>query len=176
MRGKWCRLVWWCDKQEINEELLLQAQRKWRSTQLGLNKQATVAIPSSEAEQQDLAASISRSTFSKHPLEDFGIQQKYPISTGEDNQTCIRICQNPVIQRRSKHIDKKFHIIQNTLEHGNFSIHYVPTEKMAGLTFKKSLPVSKMETFRKILKVVDPTRSAQVWVGFLNSIQIIVLN
>ena len=33
--GKWCRLVWWCERQKINDRLLLKAQRTWRSTQLG---------------------------------------------------------------------------------------------------------------------------------------------
>ena len=33
--GKWCRLFWWCEWQKINDRLLLQAQRTWRSTQLG---------------------------------------------------------------------------------------------------------------------------------------------
>ena len=31
----WCRLVWRLERQKINNGLLLQAQRTWRSTQLG---------------------------------------------------------------------------------------------------------------------------------------------
>ena len=33
-RGKWSRLVWWCERQKFNDGLLLQTQRTWRSTQV----------------------------------------------------------------------------------------------------------------------------------------------
>ena len=78
----------------------------------------------------------------KQLLEDSGIQQKRPIAIGEDNQSCIRLCQNPVMHKRSKHIETKFHFIRYKTEDGTILIHCVPTDKMAADIFTKSLPVS----------------------------------
>ena len=128
----------------------------------GVKKQATVALSSSEAEYQGMAAAVQEALYLKQLLEDFGIRQKRPIAVGEDNQSCIRLCQYPVMHKRSKHIETKFHFIRDKTEDGTISIHYVPTDKMAADIFKKSLPVSKVETCRAVLMGTDSTQSAQV--------------
>ena len=126
----------------------------------GVKKQATVALSSSEAEYQGMAAAVQEALYQKQLLEDFGFQLKRSI--GEDNQSCIRLCQNPVMHKRSKHIKTKFHFIRDKTEDETISIHYVPTDKMAADIFTKSLPVSKVETFRAVLMGADSTQSAQV--------------
>ena len=128
----------------------------------GVKKQATVAFSSSEAEYQGMAAAVQEALYLKQLLEDFGIQQKRPVAIGADNQICIRLCQNPVMHKKSKHIETKFHFFRDKTEDGTVSIHYVPTDKMAVDIFTKSLPVSKVETFRAILVGRDSTESAQV--------------
>ena len=133
----------------------------------GVKKRATVALSSSEAEYQGMAAAVQEALYLKQLLEDFGIQRKRPIAIVEDNQSCIRLCQNPVMHKRSKHIETKFHFIRDKTEDGVISIHYVPKDKMAADVFTRSLPVSKVETFRAVLMGTDSTQSAQVWVGVL---------
>ena len=128
----------------------------------GVKKQATVVLSSSEPEYQGMAAAVQEALHLKQLLEDFGIQQKRPIAIGEDNQSCIRLCQNPVMHKRSKHIETKFHFIRDKTEDGTISVHYVPTDKMAEDIFTKSLPVSKVETFRAVFMGADSTQSAQV--------------
>ena len=128
----------------------------------GVKKQATVALSSSEAEYQGMAAAVQEALYLKQLLEVFDIQQKRPIAIGEDNQSCIRLCQNPVMHKRSKHIETKFHFIRDKTEDGIISIHYVPKDKMAADIFTKSIPVPKVETFRAVLMGLDCTQSAQV--------------
>ena len=128
----------------------------------GVKKQATVALSSLEAEYQGLAAAVQETLYLKQLLEDFGIHHKHPIAIGEDNQSCIKLCQNPVIHKRSKHIETKFRFIRDKTEDGTNSIHYVPTDKMAADVFTKTLPVSKVETFRTVLMGTDFTQSAQI--------------
>ena len=127
----------------------------------GVKKQAKVALSSSEAEYQGMAAAVQEALYLKQLLEDFDIQQKRPIAIGKDNQSCIRLCQNPVMHKRSKHIETKFHLRDKT-EDRTIPIHYVPTDKMAAYIFTKSLPVSKVATFRAVLMGTDSTQSAQV--------------
>ena len=127
----------------------------------GVKKQATVALSSSEAEYQGMAA-VEEALYLKQLLENFGIQQRHPIAIGEDNQRCIKLCQNPVKHKRSKQIETKCLFIWYKTEDGTISIHYVPTDKIAADIFAKSLPVLKVETFRTVLMGTDSTQSAQV--------------
>ena len=127
-----------------------------------VRKQATVAFSSSEAEYQGMAAAVQEALYLKKLLEDFDIQQKRPIAIGEENQSCIRLCQNPVMHKRSKHIETKFHFIRDKTEDGTISIHYVPTDKMAADIFTKSLPIPKVETFRALFMGTDSTQLTQV--------------
>ena len=122
-----------------------------------VKKQATVALSSSEAEYQGMAAAVQEVLYLKQLLEEFGSQQKRPIAIEKDNQSCIRLCQNPVM-----HIETKFHFIRDKMENGTISIHYVPTDKIAADIFTKSLPVPKVEIFRAVLMGTDSTQSAQV--------------
>ena len=109
-----------------------------------------------------MAAAVQEALYLKQLLQDFGIQQKHPMAIGEDNQSCIRLCQNPVKHKRSKHIETKFHFIRDKTGDGTISIHYVPTDKMAEDILTKSLPVPKPETFRAVLMGTDSKQSAQV--------------
>ena len=109
-----------------------------------------------------MAAAVQKALYLKQLLEDFGIPQKRQIAIGEVNQSCIRLCQNPVMHKRSKHIETKFHFMRDKMEDGTISIHYVPTDKMAADIFTKSLPIPKVETFRAVLMGTYSTQSAQV--------------
>ena len=128
----------------------------------GVRKQAIVALSSSEAEYQGMAAAVKEALYLKQLLEDFGIQQKHPIAIGEDNQSCIKLCQNQVWHKRSKHIETKFHFIWDKTEVGTISNHYVPTDKMTADIFTKSLPVLKVETIRTVLMRTDYTQSTRL--------------
>ena len=136
--------------------------RRGAALSWGVKKQATVALSSSEAEYQGMVAAVQEALYLKQLLEDLGIQQKRPIAIGEDNQCCIRLCQNPIMHKRSKHIVTEFHFLRDKTEDGTISIHYVPTDKMATDIFTKSSPVPKVETFRAVLIGTDSTHSAQV--------------
>ena len=71
------------------------------------------------------------------------------------------------MHKRSKQVETKFHFIWGNTEDGTISIHYVAVDKIAADIFTKSLPVSKVETFRTVLMGTDSTQSAQVWMGVL---------
>ena len=110
-----------------------------------VKKQATVALSSAEAEYQAMAAAVQEAIYLRPLLEDFGLAMKKPIDIGEDNQSCIKMCHNPVMHRRSKHIDTKLHFIRERVENKEVKIHYVPTEEVTADILTKSLPRIKVE-------------------------------
>ena len=88
-----------------------------------VKKQATVALSSSEAKYQGVAAAIQEALYLEQILEDFGNQQNHPIAIGEDNQSCIKLCKGPVFHKRSKHMETNFHFIRVKTEDGTISFH-----------------------------------------------------
>ena len=116
-----------------------------------VKKQATVALSSAEAEYQAMAAAVQEAIYLRALLEDFGLPMKKPIDIGEDNQSCIKMCHNPVMHKRSKHIDTKLHFIRERVENKEVKIHYVPTEEMTADILTKSLPRVKVQKHRTVL-------------------------
>ena len=131
------------------------------SAGVGVKKQATVALSASEAEYQGMTLAVREALYLKQLLEDFGIQQKHPIAIGEDNRNCIKLPQNPVMHKRSKHIETKLHFFRHKMD-GTISTNYnyVPNDEMAADIFTKSLHVSKVETLKTFLMGTDSTQSA----------------
>ena len=78
-------------------------------------------------------------------MKDFGYPMKEPTQIGEDNQTRIKMCYNPIMHKRSKHIDTKLHFIRERVENGKVGIHYIPTDSMTADILTKSLPRVKVE-------------------------------
>ena len=116
-----------------------------------VKKQATVALSTAEAEYQAMAAAVQEAIYLRALLEDFGYPMKKPIDIGEDNQSCIKMCHNPVMNKRSKHIDTKLHFVRERVENKEIKSHYVPTEEMTADILTKSLPRVKVEKHRTIL-------------------------
>ena len=114
---------------------------------VALNWGAGHCFSSLEAEYQGTAAAIKRAICLKQILKDFGIQQKRLIALGKDNQSGIKLCQNPLMHKKSQQIAIKIHFDCNQTDNKTNSIHYVPTDNMAADMFTKFLPVSKVETF-----------------------------
>ncbi|CAB4015350.1 Hypothetical predicted protein [Paramuricea clavata] len=116
-----------------------------------VKKQATVALSSTEAEYQAMAAAVQEAIYLRALMKDFGYPMKEPIDIGEDNQSCIKMCHNPVVHKRSKHNDTKLHFIRERVENEEVGIHYIPTEEMTADILTKSLPGVKVEKHRCVL-------------------------
>ena len=82
-----------------------------------VKKQATVALSSTEA-TATMAAAVQEAIYLRSLMEDFGYPMKEPTYIGEDNQSCIKMCHNPVMHKRSKHIDTKLHFIRERDDNG----------------------------------------------------------
>ena len=76
----------------------------------------------------------------------FTIEDPTPICS--DNQGAIFIAHEPVVQRRSKHIDIRFHYIREFVEEAQAKILYVPTEEMVADTLTKALPYESFNRHR----------------------------
>ena len=83
-------------------------------------KQATIALSSSEAKYQGVAAAVQEALYLKQLLQDIGIKQKHSIAIGEDSHSCVKFCQIPVMHKWSEHIVTKIRSIRVRLNMGLF--------------------------------------------------------
>ena len=67
-----------------------------------------------------MAVAVEEAFYLKQLLEGLGMQNKHPIAIVEDNQSCMKLWQNPVMHKRSKHIEKNFTLFGTRRKMGLF--------------------------------------------------------
>ena len=95
----------------------------WSST-----KQPVIATSSSEAEYIALTPCAQETVWMRQLLKDLGFAQNQPTIIYEDNTACIHLAQNPQINKRTKHIQVRFHWIREKIRDGAITLKYCPTK------------------------------------------------
>ena len=114
-------------------------------------KQQTVALSSCETEYQGLAAAVHEAIFLRSLMCEMGYQQMHAPVTGEDTQSCIELATNPVMHKRFKHIDTKYHFIREKVDDNSVQLVYTSTDQLAADLLTKSPPQMTVEPHRKQL-------------------------
>ena len=71
-----------------------------------------------------------------------------------DNQSAIALAQNPTSHSRAKHIDIRFHFIQERIERNEIKLQYISTHQMVANILTKALPREAFEKFHEALGVI----------------------
>eukprot|EP00253_Pinus_taeda_P015265 PITA_15265 len=74
-----------------------------------------------------------------------------------DNQSCIKLTENPVFHDRSKHIEIKYHFIRDYVQKGAVKLKYIPTDEQVADILTKALSWGKHVYFRDKMGVVRNT-------------------
>jgi hypothetical protein len=122
--------------------------------------QPTVALSSAEAEYMAVCAATQESTYLRQLLEEFGYPQVSATKIFEDNQGCIALARNPVLHKRTKHIEIRYHFIRERIESKQVQLEYVPTQKQLADIMTKALPKPQFETLRSMVMGYAQTRSS----------------
>ena len=65
-----------------------------------------------------------------------------------DNQSCVKLFENPVFHDRSKHIEMRYHYLRDMVQKGAISLQYIPIEEQIVDVFTKPLTAVKFLYFR----------------------------
>ena len=76
-----------------------------------------------------------------------GINVALPMKIYEDNQSYIQIADNPVSQRRTRHMDIRYHFVRDYIQDGYVTLKYCPTAQMLADIMTKVMP---RPTFHKL--------------------------
>ena len=110
-----------------------------------------MSLSSCEAEFQGLAAAVQENIFSRSPLRELWYEQCEPTAIGEDNQSFMNLATDPVLHKRSKHNDTKYHFTRDRMDVNSIKLISTPTDEMAGDLPTKLLPQQNVEQHREQL-------------------------
>ncbi|CAI6374264.1 unnamed protein product [Macrosiphum euphorbiae] len=117
-------------------------------------KQSTVAISSTEAEYLALASAIQEAMWLKGLLVEMCvIGADEQIVLYEDNQSCIKIAEEPRKHQRLKHLDTKYNFINESIANNEIKLEYVPSENQLADILTKPLSASTFMRLKKLIGV-----------------------
>jgi transposase InsO family protein len=120
-------------------------------------KQKSVALSSSEAEYMAASLACCEAVWLRKMLFSLFGDCLDPTVIYCDNQSCIKLTENPVFHDRSKHIDIRYHSIRDYVQRGIVKLEFVPTDEQVADILTKALPRGKNVHFRDKLGVVRNT-------------------
>ncbi|POM80428.1 Integrase catalytic core protein [Phytophthora palmivora] len=116
-------------------------------------KHHTVVLSTTETEYIALCHCMQEMIFLKLLLKELGFATTQPNLIHEDNQSCIKICYNPELQGRSKHIHVRYCFVQEKVERHEFSVAYCNTKYMVADIFTKALDKHQFRELRAKLRM-----------------------
>jgi hypothetical protein len=72
-----------------------------------------------------------------------------------DNQSCLKLTENPVFHDRSKHIEMKHHFIRDMVQRCTIKLQYIRTKEQIAYILTKSLSLGKFLYFRDKLGMAE---------------------
>lgn len=116
-----------------------------------IEKQSVVTTSTADAEYLALGAAEQECVWHSRMLSFVsGIAVPAPVIK-VDNQGAIKMAKNDACGNRTKHIDIKYHLIQDLVLDEKLTLSYCPAENMTADIFAKPLSRVLFEKFRKQL-------------------------
>ena len=109
--------------------------------------QKTIALSSTEAEYMALSDCACQVVWMHTLLGELSYPLK-PVPICGDNQGSIFITSNPVTEKRSKHIDIRFHYIREVIERKLVEVFFIDRDKNPADLLTKNLGSPKFLLFR----------------------------
>jgi hypothetical protein len=128
--------------------MLADAPITW-STQ----KQSVVALSTTEAEYIALAAATKEALWLHSLLQELDFHHE-AIQVHVDNQSAIKISQNPELHKRTKHIDVRFHFVREACNRGDIQVLFVSSKNQCADILTKALSKNVFHNLLKSLKII----------------------
>ena len=106
----------------------------WRS-----KSQKVVSLSSSEAEFYACSEAVKEIPFVIQILEFMGIEVEKPVEVMVDNVGAIYMSQNQVSSSRTRHMDTRYHYVNDIQDDGVIKVEFVRSEENLGDGFTKNV-------------------------------------
>lgn len=101
-------------------------------------KQAIVTLSSTEAEYVAATSSASHCVWLKGMLQELNVLGDVCVDIMCDNSSAIKLSKNPVMHRRTKHIDVRYHYLRNLSNEGVMNLVFCGTQDQVADIFDKA--------------------------------------
>ena len=118
-------------------------------------KQPTVALSTSESEYIALCFATQEAVWLRQLMKELQIDCTTATTMYEDNQGAIAMSRNPVLHKRTKHIDIKYHFVREKTQDGTIELKYCPTNEMVADILTKPLSKGQFEYLRCKLGLIQ---------------------
>jgi hypothetical protein len=117
-------------------------------------KQNSVALSTAKAEYIATCYCCAQLLWMRQTLRDYSYKlSKVPLLC--ENESAIRITENPVEHSRTKHIDIRYHFLRDHQQKGDIKIAYVNTHNQLADIFSKPLDEKTFSKLRNELNIHD---------------------
>ncbi|CAB4003970.1 Hypothetical predicted protein [Paramuricea clavata] len=111
-------------------------------------KQPTVALSTSESEYIALCFATQEAVWLRQLMKDLQMECTTATTIYEDNQGDIAMSRNPVLHKRTKHIDIKYNFVREKTQDETIELKYCPTNEMVADILTKPLSKGQFEYLR----------------------------
>jgi hypothetical protein len=117
-------------------------------------KQTSIALSTAKAEYVAAGQCCAQLLWMRQTLRDFGYNlSKVPLLC--DNESAIRMADNPVEHSRTKHIDIRHHFLRDHQQKGDIEVYHINTENQLADIFTKPLDEKRFCRLCSELNVLD---------------------
>jgi hypothetical protein len=121
---------------------------------LGFKEIKSVALSTAEAEYIAAGHCCVQLLWMRQTLRDYGYKlTKVPLLC--DNESAIRMADNPVEHSRTKHIAIRYHFLRDHQQKGDIEIAYINTKDQLADIFTKPLDEQTFNKLRHELNILD---------------------
>jgi hypothetical protein len=124
-------------------------------------KQSSVALSTTEVEYIALSVEVREAVWLQKLLTDLFDHEMDPTTIHCDNQSCVKLYENPMFHDRLKEIEIKYHYIIDMVQRKTIHVQYLPTHEQIANIFTKPLAKTKFEYFRERLRLVENVSLAE---------------
>jgi hypothetical protein len=122
---------------------------------------SSVALSTAEAEYIALSVVVCEAVWLHKLLTDLFDHEMDPTIIHCDNQSYVKLYENPVFHDRLKHIEIKNHYIKDMVQRKAVHMQYLPTHEQIADIFTKPLDKTKFEYFHERLGLVENASLAE---------------
>ncbi|CAL5438464.1 unnamed protein product [Camellia sinensis] len=152
-KGEDCKLVGYCDADYAGDDdtrrsttgyvfMLGSGAISWCS-----KRQPAVSLSTMEAEYRVAAMAAQESTWLIWLMNDLHQLVDYAIPLYCDNQSAVRLAENPVFHARTKHVEVHYHFIREKVLEEEIEMRQIKSKDQVADLFTKGLSGSKFESF-----------------------------
>jgi hypothetical protein len=117
-------------------------------------KQSNIALSTAEVEYIAACSANCEAIWLRKLLTDLFDLEMEANTILCDNQSCIKMTENPVFHDKSKHIEIRYHYIRDMVQRGAIKLQYVSTDEQVADVLTKPLFHVNFEHFRDKLGIV----------------------